>query len=169
MKLSMVAMLGAIMPEPLAMPAMRTLTPSISASAKAPLANVSVVMMADAAAGQLSAATPSVISSSRAVIFSSGKSTPMTPVEPSITSFARQPIRLAAAATRLAAAAPGLPVKELAQPALTTRPRTEPSPDANPFLHQSTGAEPTPCLVKTPPQVVPAANRITSTSGRTCL
>ena len=48
---SIVAMFGAIMPEPLAMPAMFTATPSIVHIAPAPLANVSVVMIAAAASG----------------------------------------------------------------------------------------------------------------------
>ncbi len=55
MKASMVAMSGAIMPEPLAMPLMRTVTPSISAVSEAPLAKVSVVMIVWAASCQASA------------------------------------------------------------------------------------------------------------------
>ena len=101
----------------------------------------------------------------------SSNSTPITPVEASITSRWRQSNRLAIAeATRRAASAPGLPVKELAQPALTTSARTSSPPEASSCrLHQSTGAEPTPCRVNTPAAVVPSANRMTSTSSRTCL
>ena len=47
-KASMVAILGAIMPEPLAMPAMVTRAPSIVACRQAPFGKVSVVMMARA-------------------------------------------------------------------------------------------------------------------------
>ena len=95
----------------------------------------------------------------------------MTPVEASMTSRWRQSNRLAtAAATRRAASAPGLPVKELAQPALTTRARmSSPSLAASCFWHQSTGAAPTPWRVNTPAQVVPSAKRMTSTSSRSCL
>jgi hypothetical protein len=127
-------------------------------------------MIAAAASAQASERSRPAIASRRAVILSSGRITPITPVEASITALARHPRRFAAAtATRLAAAAPALPVKELAQPALTTSPRTRPSPAASVAWHQSTGAEPTPCRVKTPPQVVPGARRISSTSSRTCL
>ena len=52
----MVAMSGAIMPEPLAIPAIVTGTPSISAVAAAPLGKVSVVMIARAAASMPSGA-----------------------------------------------------------------------------------------------------------------
>ena len=50
----MVAMLGSIMPEPLAMPLMVTVTPPITAVADAPLGKVSVVMMPRAAGSHLS-------------------------------------------------------------------------------------------------------------------
>ncbi len=124
MKASMVAMFGAIMPEPLQKPAMRTGTPPIIAVATAPLGKVSVVMIALAPAAQLSGESLAPISGKRAVILASSSSTPITPVEASITSPGRQRRRwAAAAATRSAASAPGRPVKALAQPALTTRPR----------------------------------------------
>ena len=89
----------------------------------------------------------------------------------SITSRCRQSSRLAMAeATRRAASAPGLLVKELAQPALTTRAwMSSPPPISSCFLHQSTGAEPTPCRVNTPAQVAPSGKCISSTSSRTVL
>ena len=141
------------------------------ATAWAPFGKVSVVMIARAAASQLSASSLAVISGRRWMILPSSSSTPITPVEASMTSRWRQSKRLATAeATRRAASAPGLPVKELAQPALTTRARTSSPSDASSWrLHQSTGAEPTPCRVKTPAQVEPSANRMTSTSSRTSL
>ncbi len=142
----MVAMSGAIMPEPLAMPEIRTLTPSISHSAVEPLGKVSVVMMPEPALAQLSGDRPVWMSGSLAVILASSNTTPITPVEASMTARWRQPKRLAAsAAVRRAASAPSLPVKALAQPALMTIRRT-PSPPLSAsscFLHQSTGAEPT--------------------------
>ncbi len=158
------------MPEPLQIPAMRTGMPSISAVATAPLGKVSVVMIARAAGAQLSGESLASISGRRTVILASSSSTPITPVDASITSRWRQSSRLAAAAaTRRAASAPGRPVKELAQPALTTSPLTSPPPASRWRLHQSTGALPTPCRVNTPAQVVPSEKRISSTSSRTCL
>ena len=114
-------MSGATMPEPLAMPAMRTTWPSMAASAWDPLGKVSVVVIARAAARHAPASRLRTRSGTRARIFASSSETPMTPVEASMTSRRRQPKRLAtAAATRAAARSPGLPVKELAHPAFTT-------------------------------------------------
>ncbi len=105
-----------------------------------------------------------------AVTLASSSTTPMTPVEASITSRWRQPSSFAAeAAVRRAASAPALPVKALAHPALTTRARASPPPLPSWARHQSTGAEPTACWVNTPAQVVPSAKRMSSTSSRTCL
>ena len=64
-KPSRVAMSGAIMPEPLAIPAIRTFTPSISASATVPLGKVSVVMTAPAASSHLPGFSATVSSWSR--------------------------------------------------------------------------------------------------------
>jgi hypothetical protein len=89
-----------------------------------------------------------------------------------MTSRWRQPNNLATSeAVRRAASAPALPVKALAQPALTTRARTScpPSEAARWRLHQSTGAEPILCRVKTPAQLVPGAKLNTTRSSRSCL
>ena len=169
-KASIVAMFGAIMPEPLAIPAIRTVWPSIVASATAPLGKVSVVMMASEASAQPSGDRRAAISGNTASIFAASSSTPITPVEASMTSSgAADRACAAAAAVRRAASAPGGPVKLLAQPALHTSARTAP-----PFCwiadwHQSTGAEPTPCRVNTPAAIAPSSNAINSTSGRSCL
>jgi hypothetical protein len=136
------------------------------------LGKVSVVMMPRPARAQASASSPFSISGSLATIFLSSSTTPITPVEASITSRWRQPKRLATSeAVRRAASAPALPVKALAQPALITRARTSlpPSAPARCFLHQSTGAEPILWRVKTPAQLVPRANRNTTRSSRSCL
>ena len=77
----MVPMLGAIMPEPLAMPLTTTGTPSISARALAPLGKVSVVMIAAAASDQVSSARRACIAGSAALSFSTGSCSPITPVE----------------------------------------------------------------------------------------
>ena len=78
-KASMVAIFGAIMPDPLAMPASETFTPSISQIAPAPLANVSVVMIAAAACGHCTAV--SSIFASAVSMLAASSTTPMTPVE----------------------------------------------------------------------------------------
>jgi hypothetical protein len=139
----MVAMSGAIMPEPLQMPPMphrhpvdlrprrRPLREGVGghdgAGRRAPAVGRQAVLDLGQAGGDLA----------------SSRSTPITPVEATITSRWRQSKRLPTAeATRRTASAPGRPVKELAQPALTTRART-PSPllASRWRLHQSTGAE----------------------------
>ena len=66
-------MSGAIMPEPLAIPAMETVRPSTSTCAPAPLGKVSVVMIARAAASQPPGARASVSVSSRARMRSCGQ------------------------------------------------------------------------------------------------
>ena len=88
-KASIVAMSGAIMPLPLAMPATWASVPATAADA--PLGNVSVVPMATAAASQVSgpgtrrsATRPGRAASMR----STGRSSPITPVEATITSWA---------------------------------------------------------------------------------
>ena len=167
-KASMVAMFGAIMPEPLAMPAMFTATPSISQLAPAPFGNVSVVMIAAAASGQFTGAR--LRFGRAAAIFTSSSTTPMTPVEAASISRVSTPMCApAASSARLHAASPAGPVKELAQPALTSSPRAPPRPAASACLHQSVGAEPTAFVVNTPAARVPAGMRISSRSERSCL
>ena len=61
----MVAMSGAIMPEPLATPAIFTGTPSTSADATAPFGKVSVVMIARAASPHPAGSSEVVSSDSR--------------------------------------------------------------------------------------------------------
>ncbi len=83
-------MSGAIMPDPLTIPATWTAVPPTIALAVEPLAKVSVVQIVSAAAsheqgGAVSAAWTPV----RALSF--GKGTPMTPVELTKTSFCAQP------------------------------------------------------------------------------
>ncbi len=89
-KANIVAMSGAIMPEPLAMPASVTGTPSIVQRAAAPFGNVSVVMIAPAAAAMPSARSPLTRSATRAVIRSTGSRSPITPVEATNTSSGGQ-------------------------------------------------------------------------------
>ena len=123
-KESMVAMSGAIMPAPLAMPLMVTVALPMRAVAVATLGNVSVVMIACAAArkspGLRALARPAMTGANLAA--SSGS--PITPVEARKTSAGLQPAALAAiSAVSLVAARPLLPVKALALPELTTSAR----------------------------------------------
>ena len=117
----MVAISGAIMPEPLQMPLMVTGTPSIFAVRVAAFTKVSVVMIAVAAAAQRSAWRSATTASRLLVIRSSGSGSPMTPVEATKISFAEAPSFAAVAFTvRSTEALPSLPVKALALPALMT-------------------------------------------------
>ena len=121
---SIVAMSGAIMPAPLAMPLMVTVALPILALAVATLGNVSVVMMARAASSQAApraAATIPSITPSNALALSGS---PITPVEARKISAGAQPIaRAAILAVNRQASRPVLPVKALALPELTTSAR----------------------------------------------
>ena len=155
-KPSIVAMSGAIMPLPLAKPAMRTVVTSIRASAPAPLGKVSVVMMASAASRQASSRRWRDSSGRQPPIWSGPSGTPITPVEARNTSSSAQSSRAAAADTVWATAvSPALPVKALALPELHTIARARPPGSAS--LHQSTGAEEHSERVKTPATAVPGA------------
>ena len=91
-KASMVAMSGAIMPLPLAMPVTWALVPATGADAT--LGNVSVVPMATAAASQAFGSgpeRPAMSPGSAASMYSTGRSSPMTPVEATSTSWAGAP------------------------------------------------------------------------------
>jgi hypothetical protein len=81
MKHSIVAMSGAIMPEPLAMPLMVTVRPPSFTVAVAALAKVSVVMMALAASLQPSALAAAASPASAPVIGAGLSGSPITPVE----------------------------------------------------------------------------------------
>ena len=121
---SMVAMSGAIMPEPLAMPLMVTVALPSFAVDVATFGKVSVVMIAFAAAIQPSGAAfcASVPSTPSNLLASSGS--PITPVEARNTSSGLQPAALAAIdAVSVVACLPVLPVKALALPEFTTSAR----------------------------------------------
>src|SRR5579871_5189990 len=165
MKLSIVAMSGAIMPEPLAIPLMVTRWPSIIAVVVASFGKVSVVMIASAAARQPPAAPASASAGRALTIFWYGRGSPMTPVEAMKTSWARQPTTPAAdSATSRTASAPALPVKALALPLFTIRTRAV-APGSC-LRHQSTGAEDVLDFVKTPATWLPGARTIMRTSVR---
>jgi hypothetical protein len=151
---SMVAMSGAIMPEPLAMPLIRTSVLPSFAVAVASFGNVSVVMIERAAARQFSGRAASAALRSTRPITSASSGSPITPVEAMNTSPALQPAASAAsAAVRFTAAIPFAPVKALALPELTTSARAFPCTSR--ARHHSTGADGHFERVSTPPTAAP--------------
>jgi len=139
-KPSMVAMLGRIMPAPLAMPVMVTVCPPICTCRLAALATVSVVMMPSAAFSQFSAQASASAAGSPATMRSTGRGSMITPVEngricPGAT------FRCWARASQVARAlaSPGSPVPALALPVLMTMARTG-WPAARCSRHTCTGA-----------------------------
>ena len=93
---SMVAMSGAIMPAPLAMPAMVTSIPSILAVAAASLGKVSVVMMAFAASAMRCGVASPWSRSKTPSNLEASRGSPITPVEATKISFALPPTAFAA-------------------------------------------------------------------------
>ena len=122
------------MPEPFPNPAILTSRaspspPPRSSRANAVFSTVSVVRMAWAASWNCvgSAASDASRSGRAAASFSTGRGTPMIPVEEGNTSSARQPNRSAAAAqVARAALRPASPAAQLALPALMATTRTCP-------------------------------------------
>ncbi len=164
-KESMVAMSGAIMPAPLAMPQMVTAVPPSRAIAAAPLGNVSVVMIALAASCQAPVSASAISWSITVSNFAASSGSPMTPVEARKTSAGLQPAAMAAiSAVSLVASRPDLPVKALALPELTTSARAV--PPLSRARHQSTGAEGHFERVNTPATAVPGSKSASSTSVR---
>jgi hypothetical protein len=164
-KPSMVAMSGAIMPEPLRKPLSVTVRSPILAWRVDSLGKVSVVMIEAAAAAQPSSRAPLIIAGTTAAIFSQSSGWPITPVEAMKTSLRGQPSAWATARVLSSTAlSPSLPVKALALPALTMIART--LPRVRFFLHQSTGADEVLDLVSTPAMVAPAGSRASITSSR---
>ena len=171
MNASMVAMSGAIMPAPLAMPLIVTLALPSFTVAVATFGKVSVVMIAFAAPIQSSglAVSASVASTPSNLVASSGS--PMTPVEAKNTSLTLQPTAFAAiCAVSAVDCLPVLPVKALALPEFTTSARANPPLEDPPLAsfarHHSTGADGHLDLVKTPATVVPLSITASSTSVR---
>ena len=159
-------MSGAIMPEPLAMPAIRTVRPPIFAVAEAPLGKVSVVMMAPAARSQLPDASARASPGSFwTIVLSAGRGSPITPVEETNTSRSAHPSAAAAAAIVCSTAVlPTRPVKALALPEFTTMARARPPGSAS--RHQSTGADAVSERVSAPAIAVPGASSTSSRSSR---
>src|SRR6478735_9122134 len=152
---SMVAMSGAIIPAPLAMPLMVTLVLPSFTVAVATFGKVSVVMIALAAHIQSSgAALPASVASTPSNLVASSGS-PITPVDARNISLVLQPTALAAIdAVSVVDCRPVLPVNALALPEFTTKARASPPledpPRASLARHHSTGADGHFDLVKTP-------------------
>ena len=120
-KPSIVAMLGSIMPDPLAIPPTVTVLPPIETFAHACLGFVSVVITAFSAASPCSYVRPRAPAADfiPARSLSSGSLRPMTPVEATRTSFGSIPSSPAVArAETRASLSPSSPVHALAQPEL---------------------------------------------------
>ena len=171
MKDSIVAMSGAIMPAPLAMPLMVTVALPSFTLAVATFGNVSVVMIALAASSQPSGATSAASLSSTPLNLLASSGSPITPVEARKISFGLQPTAFAAMSpVSLVEVFPVLPVKALALPELTTsawaNPPFEDLPPFKTARHHSTGADGHFDVVNTPAAVVPLSMTASSTSVR---
>ncbi|MNQ99783.1 hypothetical protein D3C85_1155330 [compost metagenome] len=115
-------MFGRIMPAPLLMPVMVTVTPSCWNWRLAPLGWVSVVMMPSAAWAQLSTLRSSSAAARALSIFSTGSGSPMTPVENGSTAPSSTPASSASLAQeRRARTRPSGPVPALALPVLVSK------------------------------------------------
>src|SRR6478752_6430543 len=168
---SMVAMSGAIIPAPLAMPLIVTFALPSFTVAVATFGKVSVVMMAFAAAIHSPGAACSASEPSTPLNLVASNGSPITPVEARNTSPALQPTALAAIdAVSAVAWRPVLPVNALALPEFTTSARANPGlEDLPPFSlarHHSTGADGHFDLVKTPATAVPLSITASITSVR---
>ena len=120
-KPSIVAMLGWIMPAPLATPTMRPRLPPRVKVACVTFGPTSVVRMACESASMPPVERRVIASGSVSRTFLSGRTTPMTPVEAmKISSSLQRSSSAARERTRFAASCPALPVTAFAQPALTT-------------------------------------------------
>ena len=121
-KQSMVPMLGWIMPEPLAMPPIRTVLPPMVVSTASSFFTVSVVMMAWAAASLPSGLWETELYSSGmpASMTDTFSVWPMTPVDAATMSSAGQPMALAAAAQTRSAFSSPMGAQALALPLLMT-------------------------------------------------
>ncbi len=122
-------------------------------------------MIPRAAASHPSADSAACSPGSAAVIRSTASTSPITPVEATITCLAGHPTSFAAAAAVAAQASrPARPVNTLALPAFTTTARAR--PPASAARHQSTGAPGQRLEVNTPAAVVPAASSSSTRSVR---
>jgi hypothetical protein len=166
MKPSIVAMFGRIIPAPLLMPVTVTVRPAMTTRREAALATVSVVMIACAAACQLSARRSATQAGRPAIRRSVGKGSRMTPVEKgntcrsSIPSNCPRAVQLSTAACQ-----PASPVPAFATPVLMTRARMS-LPSSRWRRQICTGAAQKRLAVNTPATRVPALSSRTVRSRR---
>src|SRR5512139_2210498 len=144
----MVAMSGAIIPAPLAMPARVTVLPPARTRRIPRFGNASVVRIASPASGSPFGSSRFARPGRAATILPTGRGTPMTPVEPtSRESFGRPRTSQAAREVSRTAAVPAAPVQAFAFPLFTTIPRRRPR--FRFALPQTTGAAATRFRVNT--------------------
>ena len=123
----MVASMGSIMPEPLAMPPTAKLPADVWTRTALSFGHGSVVMMACAASTWPGASVTLDAAAMPAVTAAGSSATPITPVDATSTSSTAQPIaRAVSPAMTCATSMPASPVQALAQPLLTTMPRARP-------------------------------------------
>ena len=159
-------MFGAIIPEPLAMPPMRTVLPPTRTSTAAALGTRSVVMIARAMASPCAGVRPRRAAASRMPdsTFASGSGTPMMPVLATRNRPGAAPAHSAAIFDmRRASRRPFAPVQALAFPAFTTTPRTGPCFRSS--RSNRTGAACTRLVVKTAAATAGRSVRIRPRSG----
>ena len=165
---SMVAISGAIIPEPLAMPVILTVPSEVCTLQCAPLGKVSVVMIACAASAIFSACKPATKAGNWAVIRPWGNGSPITPVEDENTrSSGTESSAATAQMMASTASSPLFPVNALAFPEFTMI-AAPLSQDVLPILlwQSSTGAARVFDWVNTPATAVPTASSASMTSSR---
>ena len=169
---SIVAISGAIIPEPFANPAMLIVDPPISTEVPAPFEKVSVVMIARAAPSIPSDRKPSRKDSTTAAIRSLGSGTPITPVEAVNTCRSDIPRVLETKPASFSTAlTPTAPVNAFEFPEFTriANPSSTGSFECSSAIllsQSSTGAERVAERVKTPATVLSGAILASMTSSR---
>ena len=168
-KLSMVAMLGRIMPAPLLMPVMVIVWPWMSSWCEWILGCVSVVMMPCAASNHPFRLSLATAPGRPAMRRSTGRGSRITPVENGSTCSPGTRSSLPSAAqVCVAACRPSAPVPALALPVLMTRARMG-LPAARCSWQICTGAAQKRLRVNTPATVLPSDRRNTVRSRRSAL
>src|SRR5688572_5924573 len=164
---SMVAMLGSIMPAPLAIPVTVIVRPSITTSRETALGTVSVVMIASAASAQWPGARSATHCGMPATMRSTGSGSMITPVDSGSTcAWCTPSASPTAAHTARALSRPASPVPALATPVFTTIARGLKCSLARCDLQTFTGAAAKRLRVKTPATRAPSSRASSSKSFR---
>src|SRR6266566_6054059 len=163
---SSVAMSGWIIPAPLAIPPTVIMPAGVSKRTAQCLGRVSVVMMARAASGPPSAVRCAAAVCRPLLICSSGRGTPITPVESTSAVRAGRPAACSAAwAMARAATSPGPPVHAFATRAFMATALMRPGRSAKRSASYVTGAARSAFLVNTPAVAQLVAHTSSATSG----